>query len=192
MKKKTKSIVAFLVSILIMAAFALILIFGVKIKGMEKGSARNIILGLDLKGGVSITYEAEGDYTAEDLQDTLNKLKLRAEEFSAESDVYMEGDNRITVEIPGQSDAEEVLQKLGSPGSLSFVTDLNTDNEKTWVEGSHVVDAQAQVTTDETTGQRQYVVAFELDSEGAAAFAEATKQFLGKIIYVVSGGNFCD
>ena len=189
MKKKTKSIVAFLVSILIMAAFALILIFGVKIKGKEKGRARNIILGLDLKGGVSITYEAEGDYTAEDLQDTLNKLKLRAEEFSAESDVYMEGDNRITVEIPGQSDAEEVLQKLGSPGSLSFVTDLNTDNEKTWVEGSHVVDAQAQVTTDETTGQRQYVVAFELDSEGAAAFAEATKQFLGKIIYVVYDGK---
>ena len=155
MKKKTKSIVAFLVSIIIMVAFALILIFGVKIKGMEKGSARNIILGLDLKGGVSITYEAEGDYTEEDLQDTLNKLKLRAEEFSAESDVYMEGDNRITVEIPGQSDAEEVLQKLGSPGSLSFVTDLGTDNEKTWVEGSHVVDAQAQVTNDETTGQRQ-------------------------------------
>ena len=35
MKKKTKSIVAFLVSIIIMVAFALILIFGVKIKGME-------------------------------------------------------------------------------------------------------------------------------------------------------------
>ena len=76
MKKKTKSIVAFLVSIIIMVAFALILIFGVKIKGMEKGSARNIILGLDLKGGVSITYEAEGDYTEEDLQDTLDRKSV--------------------------------------------------------------------------------------------------------------------
>lgn len=189
MKKKQKSIAAFLVSIVILVLFALILIFGVKIGGKERGSARNIILGLDLKGGVSITYEAVGDYTDEDLKDTLNKLKLRAEEFSAESDVYMEGDNRITVDIPGQSDADAVLEKLGKPGSLSFVTDYGTENAKTWVEGSQVVDAQPQVQTDDTTGQKQYVVSFELNSEGSAAFAQATKENLGKIIYVIYDGE---
>lgn len=188
-KKKQKSIVLFLVSIIVMILLALVLVFGVKIGGMEKGSARNIILGLDLKGGVSITYEAVGDYTAEDMKDTLNKLKLRAEEFSSESDVYMEGDNRITVDIPGQSDADAVLEKLGKPGSLSFVTDYGQDSEKTWIEGSQVVDAQPQVTTDQSTGQKQYVVSFELNSEAAQTFAEVTSDNIGKIIYIIYDGE---
>lgn len=188
-KKKQKSIVLFLVSIIVMILLALVLVFGVKIGGMEKGSARNIILGLDLKGGVSITYEAVGDYTAEDMKDTLNKLKLRAEEFSSESDVYMEGDNRITVDIPGQSDADAVLEKLGKPGSLSFVTDYGQDSEKTWIEGSQVVDAQPQVTTDQSTGQKQYVVSFELNSEAAQTFAEVTADNIGKIIYIIYDGE---
>lgn len=188
-KKKQKSIVLFLVSIIVMILLALVLVFGVKIGGMEKGSARNIILGLDLKGGVSITYEAVGDYTAEDMKDTLNKLKLRAEEFSSESDVYMEGDNRITVDIPGQSDADAVLEKLGKPGSLSFVTDYGQDSEKTWIEGSQVVDAQPQVTTDPSTGQKQYVVSFELNSEAAKTFAEVTADNIGKIIYIIYDGK---
>ena len=188
-KKKQKSIVLFLVSIIVMILLALVLVFGVKIGGMEKGSARNIILGLDLKGGVSITYEAVGDYTAEDMKDTLNKLKLRAEEFSSESDVYMEGDNRITVDIPGQSDADAVLEKLGKPGSLSFVTDYGQDSEKTWIEGSQVVDAQPQVTTDQSTGQKQYVVSFELNSEAAKTFAEVTADNIGKIIYIIYDGE---
>lgn len=188
-KKKQKSIVLFLVSIIVMILLALVLVFGVKIRGMEKGSARNIILGLDLKGGVSITYEAVGDYTAEDMKDTLNKLKLRAEEFSSESDVYMEGDNRITVDIPGQSDADAVLEKLGKPGSLSFVTDYGQDSEKTWIEGSQVVDAQPQVTTDQSTGQKQYVVSFELNSEAAQTFAEVTSDNIGKSIYIIYDGE---
>lgn len=188
-KKKQKSIVLFLVSIIVMILLALVLVFGVKIGGMEKGSARNIILGLDLKGGVSITYEAVGDYTAEDMKDTLNKLKLRAEEFSSESDVYMEGDNRITVDIPGQSDADAVLEKLGKPGSLSFVTDYGQDSEKTWIEGSQVVDAQPQVTTDQSTGQKQYVVSFDLNSEAAKTFAEVTADNIGKIIYIIYDGE---
>lgn len=188
-KKKQKSIVLFLVSIIVMILLALVLVFGVKIGGMEKGSARNIILGLDLKGGVSITYEAVGDYTAEDMKDTLNKLKLRAEEFSSESDVYMEGDNRITVDIPGQSDADAVLEKLGKPGSLSFVTDYGQDSEKTWIEGSQVVDAQPQVTTDQSTGQKQYAVSFELNSEAAQTFAEVTADNIGKIIYIIYDGE---
>ena len=189
MKKKQKSLLALIISIVLIAVLALILVFGVKIGGMEKGSARNIILGLDLKGGVSITYEAVGDYSAEDLSDTLNKLQLRAQEFSSEADVYMEGDNRITVDIPGQDDADEVLEKLGKPGSLSLISDFGQDGQKVWVEGSQIVDAQPAVSTDDTTGKREYLVTFEMNSEGTQAFAEATKENLGKILYVVYDGK---
>ena len=101
----------------------------------------------------------------------------------------MEGDNRITVDIPGQSDADAVLEKLGKPGSLSFVTDYGQDSEKTWIEGSQVVDAQPQVTTDQSTGQKQYVVSFELNSEAAQTFAEVTSDNIGKIIYIIYDGE---
>lgn len=188
-KKKQKSIALLIVSIIIMALLAGVLAVGVTIGGKERGSARNIILGLDLEGGVSITYEATGDYTPEDLEDTLNKLKLRAQEFSSESDVYMEGDNRITVDIPGQSDADAVLERLGKPGSLSFVTEYGTDNEKTWIEGSQVVDAQPQTQRNETTGQSESVVAFELNDEATATFAEVSAANIGKIIYIVYDGE---
>ena len=188
-KQKQKSIILFILGLLLTAALIFVNIFGITINGKEKGSARNIVLGLDLKGGVSVTYQAVGDYTDEDFTDTIKKLQLRAQEFSTESDVYKEGENRITVDIPGEDNAEEVLQKLGKPGSLTFVTEFGTDNAKTWLTGADVKDAKAQTTKDSTTGSAEYVVSFELTDEGAAKFAEATTQFVGKQIFVVYDGK---
>ena len=142
-KQKRKSAVLFALVLLAVAAMIFVNIFGVTIKGMEKGSARNIILGLDLKGGVSVTYQAKGDYTTEDFNDTIRKLRLRAQEFSSEADVYQEGDDRITVDIPGEDNAEEVLEMLGKPGSLAFVT----DDSKLWSVGDTMDFESKSVTT---------------------------------------------
>ena len=179
----------FVLGLIFTAFMVFVTVFGVNIGGKNKGSAKNIILGLDLKGGVSITYQAKGDYTAEEFSDTIKKLKKRAEEFSTESDVYQEGDNRITVDIPGQDNAEEVLEKLGKPGALSFVTDFGTENEKTWVEGSEIKNAQPETQKDQTTGQTEYVVAFELNDSAASKFAEVTSDNIGSILYVVYDGE---
>ena len=85
------------------------------------GSARNINLGLDLAGGVSITYQAKDkNPSAEDMKDTIYKLQKRVEQYSTEASVYQEGDDRINIEIPGVSDANKVLEELGKPGSLVF------------------------------------------------------------------------
>src|SRR5699024_828994 len=85
------------------------------------GAARNIILGLDLSGGVSITYQAKEDNpSAEDMSDTIYKLQQRVEGYSEEAQVYQEGNNRINIEIPGVSDANAILEELGKPGSLEF------------------------------------------------------------------------
>ena len=84
------------------------------------GSARNIKLGLDLSGGVSITYQAAGDEdpSAEDMSDTVYKLQdQRVNSYSTEASVYQEGSNRINIEIPGASDANAILEELGKPGS---------------------------------------------------------------------------
>ena len=51
-----------------------------------------IKLGLDLAGGVSITYQAkEENPSAEDMSDTQYKLQQRVQNYSSEAEVYQEG-----------------------------------------------------------------------------------------------------
>ena len=87
------------------------------------GSGKSIKLGLDLAGGVSITYQVVGEGTpsAEDMSDTIYKLQKRVQTYSTEAQVYQEGDDRISIEIPGVTDANEILAELGKPGSLEFL-----------------------------------------------------------------------
>ena len=95
------------------------------------GSARNINLGLDLAGGVSITYQAKDkNPSAEDMKDTIYKLQKRVEQYSTEAQVYQEGSDRITVEIPGVTDADAILNDLGKPGSLYFILPPHTTSRR--------------------------------------------------------------
>lgn len=96
----------------------------------HQGSAGNIKLGLDLAGGVSITYQAKGDTpSAEDMSDTVYKLQQRVEVYSTEAEVYQEGADRISVQIPGVYDAEEVLNNLGNPGNIGFYEMVETADD---------------------------------------------------------------
>ena len=125
--KKNKAIVVLLCILLILAGVTYIDIFGVNPEG--DGSASDINLGLDLAGGVSITYQVVGDEdpSATDMNDTIAKLQKRVEGYSTEAIVYQEGSDRINIEIPGVSDANAILQELGRPGTLYFIS--QTDPE---------------------------------------------------------------
>ena len=128
MKKKTA--VIWLVLFLIVAVgMGYVAFFG--IGPTKTGSMGNIKQGLDLAGGVSITYQVVGDETpsSEDMSDTIYKLQKRVENYSTEAQVYQEGDNRINIEIPGVSDANAILQELGQPGSLYFIYQTNENGE---------------------------------------------------------------
>lgn len=158
----------------------------------HRGNAKNIILGLDLRGGTSVTYEIKDKkFTEEQFEDTKNKLEERANTLSTESEVYAEGDKRITVNIPGYTDANAVLEKLGSKGKLAFVTLKESSNDKeetsleTWLEGSDVSDAQGTSYKDKLTGKTEYVVELTFTEEGTKKFAKATTENVGKILYVV-------
>ncbi len=166
---KTKYILEMAALLIVMVLIGLTVIFGI---GQTKtGAAKNIKLGLDLAGGVSITYEvASEEYTQADIDDTVYKLQLRVQNYSTEADVYQEGSNRINVEIPGVTDANAILQELGKPGSLIFV-DVNGNVVMT---GSDVEDAQAASYNDPVTGLREYIVSLVLTESGKQAFAEAT------------------
>ena len=150
------------------------------------GSARNIKLGLDLSGGVSITYQAAGDEdpSAEDMSDTVYKLQQRVNSYSTEASVYQEGSNRINIEIPGASDANAILEELGKPGSLTFQLSDGT----TVLDGSEVKSAEAGVQND-SMGNSEHVVSLTFTDEGTKAFADATSANVGNPIYIVYDGT---
>lgn len=125
--KKRNAIIALILAIVLIAGGAYMVVNGVGAEG--SGTAENINLGLDLAGGVSITYQAVGDGTPsnEDMDDTVYKLQKRVEGYSTESQVYREGTDRINIEIPGVSDANAILADLGKPGSLYFISQNGSD-----------------------------------------------------------------
>ena len=159
------------------------------------GSARDINLGLDLAGGVSITYEIqESDPGTQEINDTISKLEKRVEGKSTESQVYVAGDNRIAVEIPGVTDANAILEELGTPGSLEF---LDSTGYSAWTSGSDytplltgsdVKSAQAY-TNNNSTDSTPYGVELTFNEDGTAKFAQATQDNLGKPIYIVYDGE---
>ena len=97
------------------------------------GKGNSIVLGLDLSGGVSITYQIMTENpTQTDINDTIAKLEERAENYSTEYAVYQVGEDRITVEIPGVFDANAVLEELGSPGALYFIKAKNAEGKENY------------------------------------------------------------
>ena len=146
-----------------------------------KGEDKNIKLGLDLAGGVSITYQVESENpTQEQMKDTIYKLQKRVEGYSTEATVYQEGDDRITVEIPGVKDANAILEELGKPGSLEF----KDANGVTYMTGQDVKNAQAGTQTDKM-GNKEYVVQLSMTDEGAEKFGKATTANVGKVCPIV-------
>lgn len=174
------------------------------IKATGKGGDDSLKLGLDLAGGVSVTYEAQGDFSQEDLEDTRYKLQQRVdsdlgENSTTEASVYIVGNDRITVEVPGVKDANALLEQLGAPGNLYFIRQTNDAGEQNYsydsttgetvlnftieeleasgdivLSGTEVATAQATYETNQTTNQQNPVVSLTLDESGKEAFAEAT------------------
>ena len=197
--KKNKGVVTLIVTVLVMAALGFVSIWGI---GTEKaGSAAGIKQGLDLAGGVSITYQVVGDEdpSTEDMDDTIYKLQQRVQGYSTEAQVYKEGTDRINIEIPGVSDANSILEDLGRPGALYFIaqTDaqgnqnyfytgagatgysLNKTIEELQADGSIVLEGTDVEAADggsgsDSLGNSQFVVDLVFTSEGTTKFADAT------------------
>lgn len=181
--KKNKGVIILAIIVLIIAGLGYTSAVGFGSTGT--GAAKNINLGLDLAGGVSITYQAVGETpTAEQMSDTIYKLQKRVENYSTESEVYQEGDNRINVEIPGVTDANTILEELGKPGSLEF----QDASGNVLLSGTDIATAEALIQQDNMQN-KEYVVSLTLTDEGATKFAEATAANLGQQIPIVFDGE---
>lgn len=193
---------------IILLIFALLIGLGAYAVDVLKATTakddNSIVLGLDLSGGVSITYQIMTENPSQtDINDTIAKLEERAENYSTEYAVYQVGYDRITVEIPGVFDANEVLEELGSPGALYFITETNADGELNYsydstseekvpyvlnyeleeliengsviLTGNDVKSAEAGYNTDQY-GNQAPVVSLNFTDEAAVIFGEATTE----------------
>lgn len=199
-KTKRKAVINLIIFFLLLAGGIYMAIAGVGQN--ESGKTANVPLGLDLQGGLSVTYEIQDEKpTSDEIKATVDKLQRRVDAYSSEGEVYQEGNDRITVEIPLNTekvDAHDVLDELGQPGQLLF---LDSENYTIWQQnqnngtndayeavltGSDINNAQAGV--DDSGTVKDYVVQLQFTDEGAQKFATATAANIGKPIYIIYDG----
>ncbi|MBQ0043163.1 MAG: protein translocase subunit SecD [Lachnospiraceae bacterium] len=187
--KKSNGLIALIVTILATAGLGFLAFVGTG----NGGSINNIKQGLDLAGGVSITYEVKGeaDPSIEDMSDTVYKLQQRVEHYSTEAQVYQEGSNRISIEIPGEYDAEAVLAELGKPGSLYFIIEKDDEGNDNYAYGYSMDEAGNLVNADyylnkdiETLMNEGSIILVGTDVKSANAGSQ-TDSLTGNSKYVV-------
>lgn len=196
--KKSRGVLVLITTVLLTAFLVFTAAVGIGPTGT--GAAKHIKTGLDLSGGVSITYETSKESPSEDeMKDTVYKLQKRVEQYSTEAQVYQEGANRIIVEIPGVTDANKILEELGKPGSLYFIAHKDANGNENYtlntqtgqyelaktleeietdggivLKGTDVKDAKAAVSQDDLKNN-MHVVSLSLTKDGTKKFADATK-----------------
>ena len=186
--KAWKKIVALVVLVAMLGLMGYTVIAG--FPGTDgKGKAENINLGLDLAGGVSITYQTVGDVTSQELADVVYKMQQRVDAYDG-AQVYSEGFNRVTVEIPGADDATKILEELGKPGSLYFILEYsekassttdkddskNESKEEETTKGEEETEKETQKETEkETQKETEKETQKETEKETTKAEEETTK-----------------
>lgn len=201
MNSKVKGILQVLLILVLIAAFGIVAYRG--IDSAHRGSAKNIRLGLDLQGGVSVTYEAtKANPTSVEMNDTVYKMQKRVEDVSTEAAVYQEGSNRVTIDIPGVSNSAEILKKLGQAGSLQFIMydklkgkdgkaspkegeEVTFDTKDVLMDGSMIKTATATTQQSSTTGASQNVVKIDFTGKGTKTFGKITGDHVNENLAMV-------
>ncbi|NMO96754.1 protein translocase subunit SecD [Paenibacillus lemnae] len=112
-----KRIISFIVTVLVLTGIMVV---------TSPGLVKDVRLGLDLKGGFEILYEAEPltegqQVTPESLQETAKSLQKRADALgTTEPEITPEGANRIRLKVPGVANEEEIRQTMKEPANLTF------------------------------------------------------------------------
>lgn len=201
MNSKVKGILQVLLVLVLIAAFGIVAYRG--IDSAHRGSAKNIRLGLDLQGGVSVTYEAtKSNPTAVEMDDTVYKMQKRVEDVSTEAAVYKEGSNRVTIDIPGVSNSAEILKKLGQAGALQFIMydklkgkdgsaspkegdEVTYDKKDVLLDGSMIKTATATTQQSSTTGATENVVKIDFNGKGTKTFGKITGDHVNEALAIV-------
>jgi preprotein translocase subunit SecD len=173
-------------------------IFGLKIKKEFKTH-----LGLDLKGGSHLVFEADTTkIKKEDLEDALNSardiIEKRVNFFGVSEPqiqtLKSQGKYRISVDLPGITDVSSAIKLIGQTAQLSFKEEMPAKDQKeatqtpiffrltkdTGLTGKHI--KKAQLTFDNQTGKPQVALIFT--DEGEKLFAKITERNVGKPVAI--------
>lgn len=178
-RTKVRSAILFILTLVVIVAFAYAGGRGVEVAGWEfKSFNKAITKGLDLQGGVSVLMEIQDEnVTKEDLEKTRQLIDLRVNKLGvAETSVTVEGDRRIRVEIPGEYDSKDLVDSLSKTGNLTF---KDADGNEV-LNGTDVDEASVVI----NSSSNAPVVSLKLTDEGAKKFAEATEANLHKKISI--------
>lgn len=166
-------------------------IFGVQVKRDFKTK-----LGLDLKGGSHLVFEADTkNVKPEDLQDALASsrdiIERRVNLFGVSEPTVSTSKSgsahRITVDLPGVTDVSDAVNLIGRTAQLTFQEQAEKESttsptlKETGLSGKHI--KKASVTFDQQNGQPQVALVFS--SEGSKLFADITKRNVGKQVAIV-------
>ena len=178
-RTKVRSAILFILTLVVIVAFAYAGGRGVEVAGWEfKSFNKAITKGLDLQGGVSVLMEIQDEnVTKSDLEKTRQLIDLRVNKLGvAETSVTIEGDRRVRVEIPGEYDSKDLVDSLSKTGNLTF---KDADGNEV-LNGSDVDEASVVINSTNNAP----VVSLKLTDEGTKKFAEATQANLNKTISI--------
>lgn len=204
MKKKTRKSTFFLIAVFIAlftvsSVFGLDYLFGDNTKTIIKG-VDDIRLGIDIKGGVDVTFAPadDVDVTDEQLDAATQKIKTRMSALGInDNEIYSDNkSDRIIVRFPWQAgeseyDAEEAVKELGEMAELTFRkgTDSITDDLGNTIPTGEIVlngddiEKAGYAQQPDSNGNLEYVVTLKLtsggDESGTEKFAKATAELNG-------------
>ena len=173
-------------TVLLIAAFVYTAFFGVAVKYGDvtttyiKG-AKDIRFGVDIKGGVNVTFVPSDGYDATD--DQLEAAQLVIENRLValnvtDYELYVDNNSdSLILEFPWQSgetefDPEAAIEEIGTTAYLTFREGSSADGELV-LDGSMVESAAAQYGPVNGSSS-EYYVALKFTDEGAKAFGDAT------------------
>lgn len=154
----------------IIATVIVLAILAVIPLGNRKSLLGNVILGLDLQGGVHVVYTAEATdkakVTPDAMKATINKLERRINALGVSEPIIQQlGNDRIIVELAGVKDPDKAVEMLGKTAKLEFKT----------ADGKVVLTGADLSNAEEVTGQTgEAYVDLTFNSEGAKKFADIT------------------
>ncbi len=187
----------FFIVFAVIALFTVTTVFGVHsqygdIVSTYVHGVDDIRMGIDIQGGVDVTFEPAGDVdaTEEQMDAALETIKYRLlTQNINDSETYVDyNSNRVIVRFPWQAgetnfSPEAAVQELGEMAELSFRYGQETTVDENGeavpagavvLTGAQVDKAEAVGTKDETTGAVKYLVSLKLSEEGKEAFYNAT------------------
>lgn len=199
MKKRIGRPVFFVLAVLIIA-FALLSTLGIS---TQYGDTKTTVIaglgdvrwGIDIRGGVNVTFGAPDDYTDPITSDDLDAAKVIIEtrlvnQNINDYEVFVDlGANNIIVRFPWQADdnsfdPEQAVKEIGATAMLSFRMGYSGDLEdgQTYedlelvLQGKDVANSFVTMDNSNTSTTTSYAVSLQLNDSGKEAFKEATKR----------------